>query len=207
MAEPNETPTDEEAASAGLFVSEDDVERAVEELLTDADERRAAGLQTLALVRRARVPGLEREFDRAESRDDPHAAALGDLVAATEEVAQYLRAEARRAQIVQPTLTEGASVLHGHVVDERGDPVHGVDVHLVDRSGRRIRNATVSTDAAGYFELEWTPPTPKRGEPEPVVRLRVAAGTSRVLYEEPKPRPRAVGTVEYMEIAVEEANS
>jgi hypothetical protein len=47
----------------------------------------------------------------------------------------------------------------------------------------------------------------KRGEAEPLARVRVAAGTSRVVYEEPKPRPRAAGTVEYMEIAVEEADS
>jgi hypothetical protein len=205
MAESNETPTNEGAAGAGLFVSEDDVERAVEELLTDADERRATGLETLALVRRARVTGLERELDRAETREDPHAAALANLVAATDEIAQNLGVEARRAQITQPTPAEGASVVHGHVVDERGNPVSGVDVQLVDRSGKRIRNATVSTDADGYFELEWTPPA-KRGEPEPEARVRVAAGTSRVLYEEPKPRPRPAGTVEYMQIAVEEAN-
>src|SRR5262245_47790748 len=107
MAEPNETPTNEEAAGAGLFVSEHDVERAVEELLVGADERRAAGLETLALVRRARVTGLERELDRSETREDPYAAALGDLVAATEEIAQNLGAEAKRAQIVQPIPAEG----------------------------------------------------------------------------------------------------
>lgn len=207
MAESNATHTDEEVEDANLFVSEDDVERAVEGLLTDADERRATGLETLALVRRARMPGLERELDRAETREDPHAAALGDLVAATEEIAQDLGAEARRAQIVQPIPAEGASVVHGHVVDERGDPVRGIDVQLVDRSGKRIRNATVSTDADGYFELEWTPPVTKRGEAEPLARVRVAAGTSRVVYDEPKPRSRAVGTVEYMEIAVEDADS
>jgi hypothetical protein len=206
MAEPNETPTNEEAAGAGLFVSEDDVERTVEELLTDADERRATGLETLALVRRARVPSLERELDREETREDSDAAALADLAAASKEIAQYLDAEARRAQIVQPTPVEGASVVHGHVVDERGDPVRGIDVQLVDRSGKRIRNATVSTDADGYFELEWMPST-KPGEPEPEARVRVAAGTSRVLYEEPKPHPRPAGTVEYLEIAVEEADS
>jgi hypothetical protein len=206
MAEPNETPTDEEAAGANLFVNEDDVERAVEELLTDADGHRVTGLETLALVRRARVTGLQRELDRAETREDPYAAALGDLVAASEEIAQRLGAEAKRAQIVQPIPSEGASVVHGHVVDERGNPVRGVDVQLVDRSGKRIRNATVSTDANGYFELEWTPPA-KRGEPESEARVRVAAGTSRVLYEEPKPRPRAAGTVEYMEIGMEEADS
>jgi hypothetical protein len=206
MAESNEAPTNEEAAGAGLFVSEDDVERAVEELFTDADERRASGLETLAIVRRARVTGLARELNRAEMREDPCAVALGDLVVATEEIAQFLGAEARRAQIVQPKPEEGAYIVHGHVVDERGDPVGGIDVQLVDRSGKRIRNATVATDADGYFELVWTPPV-KRGEPEPEARVRVAAGTSRVLYEEPKPRPRAAGTVEYIEIGVEDAES
>jgi hypothetical protein len=40
-------------------------------------------------------------------------------------------------------------------------------------------------------------------QPEPLARVRVAAGTSRVLYEEPKPRSRAAGTVEYLQITVE----
>jgi hypothetical protein len=198
---------DEAAFDASLFVSEEDVERSFDELLTDADERRSAGLETLALVRRARVPGLERELRRGEAREDPHAGALGDLVAATEEIAQYFGVEAKRAQIVQPTPAEGAAVVHGHVVDERGEPVHGVDVQLLDRSGKRIRNASVSTDAAGYFELEWTPPAAKRGEAEPEARVRVAAGASRVLYEEPTMRPRGAGGVEYMEIVVSEAKS
>jgi hypothetical protein len=206
MAEANEASTNEEAAGAGLFVSEDEVERAVEELLTDGDERRATGLETLTLVRRARVTGLERELDRAEMREELHAAALANLIAATDEIAQNLGVEAKRAQILQPAPAEGASIVHGHVVDERGNPVRGVDVHLVDRSGKRIRNATVSTNADGYFELEWTP-SAKRGEPAPEARVRVAAGTSRVLYEEPNPRPRAAGTVEYIEIGVEDADS
>lgn len=205
MAESNETPTNEEAATgADLFVSEDDVERAVEELLTDADERRATGLETLALVQRARMTGLERELDHAETRDEPQANGLGDLIAATDEIAQNLGVEAKRAQITQPTPAEGASVVHGHVVDKRGNPVRGVDVQLVDRTGKRIRNASVSTDADGYFELEWTP-SAKRGEAE--ARVRVAAGTSRVLYEEPTPRSRAAGTVQYIEIGVEEVNN
>lgn len=206
MAKSDET-NDEEAFEESLFVSEEDVERSFDELLVDADERRSTVLETLALVRNARVPGLERELGRAEAREDPHAAALGDVIAATEEIAQSFRAEARRAEIEQPTPAEGATVVHGHVVDERGEPVRGVDVQLLDRSGKRLRNASVSSDADGYFELEWTPPAAARGEDEPEARVRVASGASRVLYEEENVRPRPAGAAEYMEIVVSEEES
>ena len=103
-----------------------------------------------------------------------------------------------------PTPAEGVVTVHGHVLDPGLEPVPGVQVHLVDRTGKRIRGAGSSTDADGYFALEWTPRAGRAGEAEPAARLRVAAGTSRVLHEEPRPRVRRAGAVEYTEIVLAE---
>jgi hypothetical protein len=187
-----------------VLYTPEEASRAAEALLDAADGRRAEALDTLELVHRARARVLGRAVERLEAQEDPRAETLAAAVEATHDVARRLKVEAARARLEELEPAEEAAKVHGHVLDERLEPVAGANVHVVDERGKRIRGATASTNADGYFVLEWSPPRGREGEAEHAVRLRVTTGAARVLHEEPSPRPRAVGAVEYTEIVVPE---
>jgi hypothetical protein len=190
-----------QSRAPNVLVTPDEAGRAAEELIAKADENRAGALGTLELVRKARVSALGRELERLQAEDDPRAQAVERALEATHTVVRRLAVETRRAAIAPPKPAKDVSKVHGHVLNHRLQPVRSANVHVVDREGKRVRGASASTDAEGYFELEWTP-----REPEEVV-LRVTAGRSRVLYEEAHPRPRGAGSAEYAELLVEEERS
>jgi hypothetical protein len=192
------------AQEPSVLFTPEDAARATEAVLTAADERRAEALDTLELVHRARANQLDRAVEGLDARGDPRAQVLASAAEATNSVAQRLRVEAARARVEEPPPAEGTAKVHGHVLDERLEPVEGANVHVVDKRGRRVRGASAATDPEGYFVLEWTPPGGRGAEAEAEVRLRVMRGTSRVLREERAPRRRAAGDVEYMEIVVAE---
>jgi hypothetical protein len=190
------------AEEPNVLFTPQDADRALEAMLTSADERRADALDTLELVQRARATLLERGVERLDARTDPAAEALAAAAEATNNVAQRLRVEAARARVEEPAPAEEVTKVHGHVLDEGLEPVEGATVHVLDKNGRRVRGASTTTDPEGYFVLEWAPPARRGAEAEPEVRLRVTTGSSRVLHEERTPQPRATGAVEYREIVV-----
>jgi hypothetical protein len=198
------TPKGARGQEPNVLFTPEDAARATEAVLTAADERRGESLDTLELVHRARANVLDRAVERLDARGDPRAEALASAAEATNSVAQRLQAEAKRARVEEPPPAGETAKVHGHVLDERFEPVAGANVHVIDKRGRRVRGASVSTDPEGYFVLEWTPPGGRGAETEAEVRLRVTTRSSRVLHEERTPRPRAAGAVEYTEIVVAE---
>jgi hypothetical protein len=190
------------AEEPNILFTPEDAARATEAVLTAADEGRAQALETLELVHRARANLLDRAVEGLDVRTDPRAQVLASAAEATNIVAQRLRVEAARARIKEPPPAEATAKVHGHVIDERLDPVEGVNVQVVDMRGRRVRGASAATDPQGYFVLEWTPPGGRGTKTVAEVRLRVMKGSSRVLHEERAPRRRAAGDVEYAEIVV-----
>jgi hypothetical protein len=189
-------------AATDIPPTEQEVGRAFEAAIVEADERRVGGLRGLALARAARASALEREAVLMQAQEDPRARSVAEQLAANRSVMQQLGVEAKRAEVRQPTPREDAWTLHGHVLNDRLEGVAGATVHLVDRKGKRVRGGGGTTDDGGYFRFEY--PVREVGEgSQAEVFLRVVAGRARVLHEETEPLKPVSGAVEFAEIVLQ----
>jgi hypothetical protein len=179
--------------------------KAVDDAVTGADAQRAAALGTMVLVQQSRAQVLGREAERLQELNDPRAATLSAAVYSTKTLARRLQVEANRAAVAPPAPNESAATVDGHVLDESMRPVPGATVQVVDAHGKQLRGATATTDATGYFVVEWNPPAATGAAPEQPVRLRVTAGKTRI-QEEPTPRTQPAGTVQYAQFILPETS-
>ncbi len=198
------TPTGAQSDSPPQPPTQDELNRALEAAVQQADDERAQAFRGLQLVRGARVQSLQRQEASLRAQDDPRAADLAAVLDANRLLARRLNAGAVRAATPSPLPNPQRWILHGHVLNQQLEPVQGAEASLVDASGKRVRGSSSSTDQAGHFVLEAAPPVADGETEADAVYFRVARGRSQVLYEEAAPIRPVAGAVEYLEVVLEE---
>jgi hypothetical protein len=204
--------------SRPVTVSNTEVLRALDERTAGADHARLDRLHALRRVAGARNATLEREHERLVQKhgeDHPLAAAAAARLEAGNASLRALAFEIGRTSLQPPKPSTTAWTVFGIVCAQDGTPLEGVEVAVVDASGKKIApGELVPTETDGVFSIVLAQPpdnppgktTGKQDKPEKdnagSVHLEVfRSGTRRIAVDAVQFAP-AAGVVDYREIVV-----
>jgi hypothetical protein len=180
--------------------------------LESNDAQSTQQLQTLALVHQARLAQLTRNAATVSEnfgKGSPQTAAAEAAVSAARATVARVNIVNSQLATPQPAVPAGGWVLHGRVYDDRGAPVSGQTVFLVDAQSAYQRDYGFAyTDDTGYFALtaEGAPAagdsTTTAGAPQraPELYVEVANEKRQPVYLSSTPFQPTVGTATYVPV-------
>ena len=128
----------------------------VDELLEQTSDARVNGLQRLAGLQQRRAKRLAVTSQRlAETlgENNPRVVALSTAAVDTERLTVEVD-EAARREASKPRIKDNEWAVFGRIKDPRGDPISGLTVRIVDKSGKLNETLPSSkTDELGGFSI------------------------------------------------------
>jgi hypothetical protein len=157
-------------------------------------------LEQLGAARASRLDAAHRRLAEHLGEDDPRVVALVRRRAALEEVGANLSVAVRRARKPPPTRPQ-EWVAQGFVSDDRGRPLAGLTVRVIDREGQLadVLGSTETEDDGG-FRLAYHQRVFGKETPELVLRVEDPTGRELASSEE-LARPEA-GRTDLYEVAI-----
>lgn len=157
-------------------------------------------LEQLGAARAARLDAAHRRLAEHLGEDDPRVVALVRRRAALEEVGANLSVASRRAR-KPPSTRPQEWVAQGFVSDDRGRPLAGLTVRVIDREGK-LADVLGSTDTEddGGFRLAYHQRVFGKETPELVLRVEDPSGRVLASSEE-LARPEA-GRTDLYEVEI-----
>ena len=181
-----------------------EISRSIDKGLETADRHRAASLDRLQLVRKAKGGSLQREQARLIEKygaDHPRVQALAVRAVLNQGLISDLAVESVRARTEIPKVDENGWVLHGYVRDHDRNGVANLTVALYDQNGNWVRDLGHGcTDSNGYFKIESKSEIIHRGISVNVHVLK----DQELVYTGKSVLTPAAGSVDYREIVVGE---
>lgn len=182
-------------------ISESDIERELNNGIAGADQQRAAELERLQVVRKAKANSLQREQARLSNKlgaTHPRIVALNTKIKINQGLIGDLVVEAERAKTKIPDVDNKSWAAHGYVRDRKFNGVPNLTVALYDRSKHWIKGLGYAcTQKNGYFRLESR--SSLIGEKRQVY-LHVVDHQGAHLYIDKNPLTPTYGMVDYREI-------
>jgi len=128
--------------------------------VSQADPMRESGLQSLLIIRRAKVIGQTRELERLRKKlgeKNTRVIAVSRKLKTEQILIREVAVNIERSQIETPVIDENSWVLHGRVYSKELIGVSNLTVGLYSNKGKWIEEiGYVCTDKTGYFKLPHT---------------------------------------------------
>ena len=202
------------ADNSGL--SQQQVEKELEQALASVDPVRADSLTKLQRMRTVKTKSIEREqlrLTKKLGKDHPRVQKLTTRLEHNIALVHSLQLEAVRAQTEIPEVDENSWILHGRVLNSQLKPVAGLKTVLYDKSGCSMIEACGKehTNKTGYFRLIIKEVAAyakdEAGQDEPVdVFLHVLDKNDVTLHEDKRPLPILAGQVQYLEVVINDGD-
>jgi hypothetical protein len=113
----------------------EEISRSLESGVAGADPLRTEGLTGLQRLRQVKATSLQREQVRLSEKlgaDHPRVVALTQQIQANQALDRSLSIELERTQGGSPTADENTWILHGHVLNVKGNGVPNLTIALYD---------------------------------------------------------------------------
>jgi hypothetical protein len=188
--------------SQNKYFSVDDLSRNVGQRLSGLDDERAAALDALLVLRKAKNNTLTREYNRlldVLGPNHPRSVRLLNKIDVNRSLMNDLAAEAVRAKTELPDPNPNGWILSGFVRDRDLKGVSKATVALYTPNGSEAKDlGTATTNEAGYFRLDVDGGLIGK---YPLLQARVMDGASTIGSDD-KPLQPKIGSVDYSEIVV-----
>lgn len=187
-------------------ITVDDVSRGIDKGFDTGDEHRAASLESLQPVRKAKGASLWREHERLAIKygpEHPRVQELAGRAALNQGFLSDLVIETTRAKTKIPVLDEATWILHGYVWDHNRNGFPKLTVALYER-GDHTSNwvkelGFACTNDIGYFKLEAHNLKDYSSSP---VFMRVLSREGQALYIATYPLTPQAGRLDYREVTI-----
>lgn len=184
------------------YISVGDVAKNVDGQLSNLDEGRAAELDSLLLLRKAKDKALVREYNRLLNvlgPNHPRSIRLLNKIDVNQSLLADLAAETVRARTVLPNANANGWILYGFVRDKHLRGMPKVAVALYTPNGIEAKElGSATTDGNGYFRLDVDGGLLGK---YPFLHARVHDGSSTIHSDDTLLQPK-IGRVDYREMIV-----
>ena len=153
---------------------------------SNIDSQTAQQLTGLTQIRQARLSQQQREVATLTTQygaDDADVVTLNTSIGVQQSFASVLGATRDIATIVAPTVPANGWVLHGHVRDNKLQPIATLNVCLADEQKNFLSAYGYAyTDATGYYIITYTP-DPSAPAPAPLsAYLEILNSSGQAIY-------------------------
>lgn len=196
----------------------EEISRSLESGVAGADPLRTEGLTGLQRLRQVKATSLQREQVRLREKlgaDHPRVVALTQKIQANQALDRSLTIQLEQAQSGSPTADETTWILHGHVLNIKGNGVPNLTIALYDQRGAWVEQVGYAcTDKQGHFQFTYQQTgkgnallgdmTATATTQRVSVFVRVFDRRSQLLYSDPRPIFPKLGQVDYIRIILPE---
>ncbi len=175
---------------------------------TSLDNERAERLKRTQLLQTNKDNALKREQARLQKKygaDHPRVLKINNRLAYNTVAIPELAAEVTRADVNTPEFTPDTWMVHGRVLNQKGEGIKGLTLALHNEMGKVERRVGYTcTDERGYYAIRYTV---QQGD-TPIDEhanyyLTVSDGTGKLCYKEKRPINVVIGRMDYRPILLD----